>query len=241
MSDFLRRLGLNKYESDAYMTLLKLGSESAFKLSSKSSVPFGRIYDSLKNLENKGLVEIVPTKPKKYKAVKPDLALNSFLDEKNNEIEKLRTELGEFVKTVSKENETESNITVTKGKHNFAKLVSDHFNYKDEFWATSEGFKLEKWFPSIQRYAKRPPSSRYIFVDKTKADVGRLKELIHFGMNIKHFPLENVRILISDEELVTISIQEPNSEFVNINLRNKYLGKAFIKMFRIIWKEAEKI
>jgi hypothetical protein len=68
----------------------------------------------------------------------------------------------------------------------------------------------------------------------------RINELKSIGINFRHYPLENVRIMVSDEELVTISIQE-NNEFQTIHAKNKSLGKAMSKILKDLWDKAEKI
>ena len=67
----LAKIGLNKYESSVYLTLLKQGSMAASKLSHESRVPIGKIYEVLKALKNYELVEIQPSRPQRYRAVDP--------------------------------------------------------------------------------------------------------------------------------------------------------------------------
>ncbi|SNR51238.1 TrmB family transcriptional regulator [Halorubrum vacuolatum] len=53
----LRDAGLSKYQSLAYTTLLGLGTASATELANASDVPAARIYDVLRDLEDRGYVE----------------------------------------------------------------------------------------------------------------------------------------------------------------------------------------
>ena len=59
-------LGLSQNEGKVYLTLVEFGKLSANDLSGKSGVPYGRIYDVLESLKNKGLVVVVPEKTKKF-------------------------------------------------------------------------------------------------------------------------------------------------------------------------------
>jgi len=238
--DFLRKLGLNKYECLSYLALLKEGAMSAYNISDKSAVPFGRVYDSLKVLENKGLIEVIPGKPKKYLARSPKISISTLLDEKADEFESMRKEIDSFSEFFKKSAKSDYEITVLTGKHNFAKCLAEHFDYKKEFYATREAFKLEKWFPSIQRYATQPPNKRFVLLDKKKADMKRISELKKFGINFRHYPLENVRFLVSDEELVTISIQD-NNEYKTIHARSKSFGRAMARIIKDVWNKAEEI
>lgn len=240
MIDLLRKLGLNKYEADAYVALVKLGSASAFNISKASGVPFGRIYDSLNVLEIKGLVEVVPTKPKKYKAVNPNLALDSLVDEGFNELTKIRSEIKSAVAGLIKDEGAKDLVSVNSGRVNFAKRVTEHFNYKGEFFATSESFGLEKSFPALNRYLAGDPKFRYVLVDKSKSDVNRLSDLVKFGVNVCNYPISDVRLLVSDEQLVTISFKD-GSDWFNINVSSKALGRAMTKLLRTAFESADKI
>ncbi|MBN1924118.1 MAG: TrmB family transcriptional regulator [Nanoarchaeota archaeon] len=239
MEELLRKLGLNKYEAESYLALLNLGPSSAFNISKNGSVPFGRVYDSLNSLEQKGLVEVVPSKPKKYKAVSPETALNGLLDEQLNNVKKMRSEVDTAVKSFKKADKSDNTVSVSEGMINFAKAVTEHLHYKGEYWATSEGFKLEKKYPALWRYLDGNPKKRYVLVNKDKVDKKRIKELQSYGVNVKSYPLENVRFLVSDEELVTISLQDKG--FTNIHIKSKALGKALTKMLKTVWEKSEKV
>ena len=61
--------GLTEYQSRVYLALLDLGKASASQIPPISRVPRTRIYATMSQLHEKGLVEIVPETPLKYKAV----------------------------------------------------------------------------------------------------------------------------------------------------------------------------
>lgn len=96
----LRDLGLTKYEASAYSTLLKEGVTGAQELSRKSDIPVGKIYEVLSNLNNMGLVEFQRSRPRKYRAVKPSIALNNLYtkkeEETKNELENFKLKVSEL-------------------------------------------------------------------------------------------------------------------------------------------------
>ncbi|WP_321428736.1 helix-turn-helix domain-containing protein [uncultured Methanolobus sp.] len=119
----LRDLGLTKYEASAYSTLLKEGVTGAQELSRKSDIPVGKIYEVLSNLNNMGLVEFQRSRPRKYRAVKPAIALNNLYSKKEEET---KNELENFKLKVSELESKFSDIT-----------QPDHTEV--QFWATSIG------------------------------------------------------------------------------------------------------
>lgn len=81
----LAKIGLNKYESSVYLTLLKQGSMEASKLSRTSKVPLGKIYEVLRVLKNYELVEIQPSRPQRYRAVDPKSVFKLMYKRKEEE------------------------------------------------------------------------------------------------------------------------------------------------------------
>ena len=82
----LEIFGLSSYESRAYLSLLNLGIKTARVISDDSRIPFGRIYDVLSSLEDKGLLDIQETRPKKFIAKEPKIALKNLITTKNEEL-----------------------------------------------------------------------------------------------------------------------------------------------------------
>ncbi len=86
--------GLSNYESRAYLTLLSKGIRTAREIADESKIPFGRIYDVLSSLEDKGLVDTQESRPKKFVAKGPKIALNNLLTMKKGELQSLTDKAG---------------------------------------------------------------------------------------------------------------------------------------------------
>ena len=65
----LKELGLTEYETNAYLSMIAGGPQmAASDISSKSHVPYSRIYDVLGRLEEKGFISISKGRPTLYTA-----------------------------------------------------------------------------------------------------------------------------------------------------------------------------
>lgn len=84
----LQDIGLNVYEAAAYLSLLKYGVSEANVIFRDSEVPYGKIYTVLESLSGKGFVEVQSSRPKKFRAVNPDLAFDSFFEKRKSEFER---------------------------------------------------------------------------------------------------------------------------------------------------------
>src|SRR5439155_9519031 len=61
--------GLTEYQARVYLTLLDLGAATASQISPLSKVPRTRIYTTMQQLHQKGLVQILPETPLRYEPV----------------------------------------------------------------------------------------------------------------------------------------------------------------------------
>ncbi len=76
---YLEFIGLKGYEAKAYLTLLRLGEETAPRIASRSGIPLPRVYDVLESLSRKGLVEVKAGRPRLYRALPPSIALTRYV------------------------------------------------------------------------------------------------------------------------------------------------------------------
>jgi sugar-specific transcriptional regulator TrmB len=67
----LREMGLNAYETDAYIALLEGGQMTAMEISREAHVPYSKIYEVLNSLKEKGWIKSSESRPFKYYPVPP--------------------------------------------------------------------------------------------------------------------------------------------------------------------------
>jgi sugar-specific transcriptional regulator TrmB len=73
--DLLQRIGLNKYEAEAYFALLADGPLTGYELGKRSNVPLSKSYETLERLTRRGLALVQPGDPPRYTAERPDALL----------------------------------------------------------------------------------------------------------------------------------------------------------------------
>ncbi|WP_457754025.1 HTH-type sugar sensing transcriptional regulator TrmBL1 [Thermococcus sp.] len=96
----LQKLGLTKYESLAYITLLKLGPSKATDITKESGIPHTRVYDVLSSLHRKGFVDIMHGTPRLYKPVNPEVVLEKIKENLIADIEELKKAFLELYRSV---------------------------------------------------------------------------------------------------------------------------------------------
>jgi len=97
----LRSFGLTQYEVKAYITLLRLGTSTAERLSEIGNIPLPRVYDTMEELQRKGFILVSKTRPKKFKSIAPKKSLKHFVDIKKKQFEKRIKDLKRDIKKVA--------------------------------------------------------------------------------------------------------------------------------------------
>jgi sugar-specific transcriptional regulator TrmB len=85
--DLLQHLGLNLYESKAYVALVTRGQISARDLGQLTTIPQSRTYDVLSSLKDKGFALTTPSSDKIYAPSVPKQALFTLYGKKKKEIQ----------------------------------------------------------------------------------------------------------------------------------------------------------
>lgn len=91
--ELLQQLGLKEYEAKAFVALSRLPQATAKEISEISAVPRTRVYDAVRVLETKGLVEIQHANPQRFRAVSIDEAAKTLRREYEERTDSLRTKL----------------------------------------------------------------------------------------------------------------------------------------------------
>lgn len=73
--ELLQQIGLNKYEAEAYTTLLAEGPLTGYELGKRSAVPLSRSCEILERLTQKGLALVQPADPPRYADDDPEAFL----------------------------------------------------------------------------------------------------------------------------------------------------------------------
>lgn len=98
----LKGFGLSTYEASAYALLLRLGTADASLVAQKASIPFGRVYDVLNSLVERGLLTLHEGRPKQYRAVQPRVAMSILLGQRKRELDDRYAELTRLASDLEK-------------------------------------------------------------------------------------------------------------------------------------------
>jgi sugar-specific transcriptional regulator TrmB len=93
--DLLQRLGLNKYEAEAYLALLTAGPLTGYELGKRSNVPLSKSYETLERLARRGLALVQPGDPPRYLAERPERFVAQTRSDQESVLSALETALAD--------------------------------------------------------------------------------------------------------------------------------------------------
>ncbi|MCJ2669461.1 MAG: hypothetical protein KAS60_01490 [Thermoplasmata archaeon] len=219
----MQNLGLTEYQARIYLTLLDLGEAIASQLPSLSRVPRTRIYSTMNQLHEKGLVEIIPEKPTKYVPVPIEAYIEKVAERKRLEASELEMNVDdyslEFAITPTVEVEKAGRFEAIYGRRNVRERLSKMYDgAKKEIllvgtWASPTRLVRAR-LPWIEEKSKEGLVLKYAFpVDSTTMDdvkvLEGLTEVRTIDMNLP------IYFMVKDSEELLLCHPIPNDEVVH--------------------------
>jgi HTH-type transcriptional regulator, sugar sensing transcriptional regulator len=119
----LSYFGLDKTDATMYLGLLRIGSLTVGKMSTKLDIDRGKAYRSLNKLRDMGLITTTFSNPTICESVAPDEALTSVIQRKEDEIttmQKLASKISKDLKELNRPQQVSeaSSISIIQGRSN---------------------------------------------------------------------------------------------------------------------------
>ena len=245
MEQELKELGLSEYESKVYIALVREGTLTGIKASKASGVPQGKIYYILHGLAEKGFVTIMNAKPKLFRAIDPEIALKQYIKSKKEHLEELEKNLPKKIKQLGnlRRQETDEKVSIFRGRKNA--FTANHYLME----SASKSIDIMFTFEIIHTLTKR------ILLDKKskgikirvmatkKENKALIKEILSYGIEVRYYPVQEIRIFIKDGKESNIQILNKNDflDRTNILIQSEELSKALTHYFDKVWEKAEKL
>jgi len=228
-------IGLTQNEAKAYEKLLHLGKATAAHISKEAQVSYGRIYDVLASLEEKGLVRVIPEKTKKYSPSDPE-QLHEFIISKKKAMEEVEKKVAEF-KSVYEQHEEEP-IVIAKGKKNFYKILRQMKKATKSSYSLKDNFEQRPEFiREVKGMVKRKVDYKVLGrIDKETK--GNVKRWLKITKNIKQIESEGVTMSIIDGEQLMVAMIKSNTIML---IRDKAFIKVMKKLFLNYYKNQPKV
>jgi len=244
----LKKLGLNRYESKAYLVLVKYRNLTAKEIAEKSGVPPTAIYPNLKSLASKRLISLINKDPLTYEMIDPDIALESFMEQRRSELNEAKKRLVEQIKSTKlqtlEENQDER-LNLLYGWSQSASLVKKLLSESKKEYLLMSGMSRKTALSIIhplKEALRRGVKVQFIIIKTPKDNINLLKDFLDLGVEIKYYPMKNFAVEIKDAKESVLVLRNPElKDRIVIHLNNEDLAKAHRDYFLSVWKKAHSI
>lgn len=244
--ELLELLPLSGYERKAYLALLKVGRAPAAELSRKSGVPYGRIYQVLALLADKGMVATLPLKPKVFVAIEPRRAVAALLNRQRAALQELETSVKrvEWKPPVLASPKLEERTAVTTGRCALYDLLCDMLRVaRREMCITAAAFGTSSPMVSVlaTKAAIKGVKVKLLINSLTAANTENARQLIKAGVQMRVHPgIRGLSIAVRDTEESSVSVVDPKTgERVNVHVLSTEFAVGLKAFFDAIWNKGK--
>jgi len=261
--DLLADVGLTLYERKALVALMTQGVADADTLCRHGDVPSSKIYRAMEKLEQMGLVEIQPTRPKLYSALPVDEVVGRLIEISRRQAEDFATQAQQLKATLARLPER------VRGRRTFVDLalgveshVKRHLTHlsaaQRRIWSYLERGDLAAieqvttlGFPILRRIARnanhKHVDHRVVFGFAYQSAPQLLSFLRAHRVDLEH--VTGVRYSgqlghpfhVVDDDTVILPLDHPfipEGRFASLLVRDKELAQNLAEGFQKLWAKA---
>jgi sugar-specific transcriptional regulator TrmB len=162
LTNALMELGLTQYESKIYITLVTEGVSTAKDISNICGIPYGKIYEIINSLTNKGFVLVLPTKPMKYRAISPRETIKLVKDNMSRKIVNAENTVVRELESAFKKNkafiEPKGLFWVINGRTAINKKMEELFEKAEDhiyMFLSEKGFNRLRYYHEVLRELRK--------------------------------------------------------------------------------------
>ena len=244
---FLNSIDLNGYEREIVLQLALVESADAKVLYTKTSVPKGRIYQVLQELQHKGFIEVIPTSPKRYKINDIKESLKRYLDQRKNTLDEKINLITSIEMDTKKAllDEKAPSVTFLDGREEHLQAVVVLRDLaKKEIWQVAPIFiGTFQTNLSLKRALKRGIKIKILTSAITKENKKQVNDWLSNGGEIRLNPKLGMHFMIRDSEEFLLGVHDRNNYEKRMTIKGQStdLLKVLTKTFEEMWKEAKPV
>ncbi len=239
--------GMTEYEAKVYLKLVTRGPLTASDISKLTKIPQSKVYEIIKNLSLKTIIEVSIEKGhKKFKAVSPEHAIRKMIERKETVLNTMRNRGEEIVKNINKKSVPFDNkkcIWLSEGKKEFLEKCSLMIKKAEKYayGITRDFSRVSSLDEEIAAAAKRGVKVKFLGIgDLKELSEERAKWYSSKNVEIRIINLEIYpRAFIVDNKEVCLRIDgDESSEFMSTD--NPALINFVKSYFDVLWQNAKK-
>ena len=250
----LQDIGLNAYESRAYLVLIGHSNFKALEVAGRADIPRQKIYEVLDSLVEKGFVRVVQGKAKQFSAVEPALALDGYLKRKREGYEREWQERQRLAGILGSDlGSVYADGAQGRGPLDYLRIVADTLQIAEEYRrmltsCASEYIEFARppygvdpgREPIVQQMIAKGLRCRLLF-SAEKTDREQLRALESAGAHVRLIDTLPMKLALFDSERGMISLNDPVVSSLQITalvFEHESLASAMTSLFEDFWRRA---
>lgn len=242
----LREIGLTESEVKVYIALLKLGSTTSGPLTEKSGVARSKIYEVLERLISKSLVSYIIKQRTKYYQAEDPLKIQQYLDRKEKEFKKQRTQIDKLIPQLQLEKQLSRKPSEAQIYSGFRGIqtVHEHMYQKlkegEDFFYLGVPASQKKehhsyWQRDHRRREKTGFISRALFNKNTDRAILKNRNSYKYSQaRYMPLPVKTPAWVMGYQDVTVIGLQ--SDEGMAIEIINQEIADSFREYFEAFWK-----
>jgi sugar-specific transcriptional regulator TrmB len=257
----LQDIGLNAYESRAYLVLIGHLNFKALEVAGRANIPRQKIYEVLDSLIEKGFVQVVQGKAKLFSAVEPKMALQGYLARRKEAFERQfqeRQKLAEYLRTDLAAVFADGNQG--RGPLDYLRIVADNAQIAEQYrrlLAQSEREYVEfakppfavdpVGEPIVEQLAAKGVECRLLFdkrVLETKDEREKIERLAKAGAEVRLSDSLPMKLALFDQRRGMISLDDPvvsHPQITALVFDHESLASAMGSLFSDFWSRGKAV
>jgi len=237
--ELLLNSGFNLYEAKILSALNEVPSSTAKDISQISEVPKNKVYEILEDLLRTEIIEVLPTKPKKYNSPNLKELIKNRLSSEAEKLKELEKQT-DILLAETNEQEKIDSFWVTEGQHamvgkivkTMKKVKKESIGYIDIWTVRDENLK------AIKNGMKR--GVKFYFLGNIDTKTRSIaKKYFDLGVEVKNYPVKEAGYSIFDSRYVQMRVTKAKT--ISIWIDNKYLAGIMREHFFENWKKGRTV
>ncbi len=239
-------LGLSEYEAKIYLILALKGPLTAFEISEAINIPYSKVYEAIKKLKLKTIIEIsFEGKHKKFKAVESMTAIEKIIKQKEENLNRLKNRAKEISLLIEKQRISsvpEGKVWISEGTREFLERVSIMLKKANSYayGITMKFSRISELDEEIIKAAKKGVKIKLLGIGRfDELSLARAQWYVSHNIEVRMTELGiQPRVCLIDGKEVCMRIDNPNdSEFIWSD--NQALVNFVKSYFDVLWKNAK--
>ena len=248
VQEFINNLDFNRYEREVLLFLVGIDTADAHAIYKQTTVPKGRLYSVLNHLKEKGFIQIIPTKPKRYKIENIKESLRHYLEQKKSllhekieSVEKLQLQPKLFL-----EEKNKPNLSFFNGRQEHLDTLLTLRNRAKTRLLQVAPLSVGTFSSNLSLYKALDRGVKVKIIVKTVTSENKknIRECLHRGAEVRSLDsAELIYFLIKDDDEFILGLENYHNkeERMGVTGKNKSLVMMLERYFEQLWNKAKKI